>query len=134
MLWGLFMIVPDVLRVVQPLSSFGFYANNDGLIYDVSGPFNDKIGIAGLERRHPGRRRLDLTRIRCSFKDRTCGDALAVLGGVEFVLPGRKATVIPLAAMHGQPARQVTLVAEQRPSNFVVRASSCSTRSRACWW
>ena len=33
---------PDLLRVVHPLSSFGFYANNDGLIYDVTGPFADE--------------------------------------------------------------------------------------------
>ena len=30
--------------------------------------------------------------------------------------------MIPLAARHGQPARQVRLVAEQRPANVVVRA------------
>ena len=47
--------------------------------------------------------------------------ALAALGGVEYVLPGRQA-VIPLAARHGQLARDVTLTAAQRPSNFVVRA------------
>ena len=41
-LWGLAMIVPDLVRVVQPLGSFGFYANNDGLIYNVSGPFADE--------------------------------------------------------------------------------------------
>ena len=40
--WALVMIVPDVLRVVQPLGSFGFYADNDGLIYDVTGPFDEK--------------------------------------------------------------------------------------------
>ena len=41
-LWGLFMIVPDVLRVAQPLSSFGFYADSDGRIYNVTGPFDEK--------------------------------------------------------------------------------------------
>ena len=42
--------------------------------------------------------------------------------GVQYVLPGREA-VIPLAVRtRGQPARQVALVAEQRPANFVVRA------------
>jgi len=121
-LWGLFMIVPDLLRVAQPLGSFGFYANNDGLIYDVAGPFDDETESpawkAGMR---PGDR-LDLSRLRCSFEDlATCGYALAALGGVEFVLTGRQA-VIPLAAKHGQPAREVTLVAAQRPSNFVVRA------------
>ena len=30
------MIVPDVLRVVQPLGSFGFYVDNDGMIFDVT--------------------------------------------------------------------------------------------------
>ena len=39
--WALVMIVPDVLRVVQPLGSFGFYADNDGVIYDVIGPFDE---------------------------------------------------------------------------------------------
>jgi hypothetical protein len=32
--WSLLMIVSDIWRVVQPLGSFGFYANNDGLIYN----------------------------------------------------------------------------------------------------
>ncbi len=121
-LWGLFMIVPDVIRVAQPLGAFGFYADNDGLIYDVAGPFDEEAKSpawqAGIR---PGDR-LDLSRLRCSLKDlTTCGYALAALGGVEYVLPGRQA-VIPLVAGHGQPARDVTLVAAQRPSNFVVRA------------
>jgi hypothetical protein len=40
--WALVMIVPDLWHVMQPLGSFGFYANNDGLIYDVTGPFDDQ--------------------------------------------------------------------------------------------
>jgi hypothetical protein len=121
-LWGLVMIVPDLVGVVQPLGSFGFYADNDGLIYSVSGPFEDlhsspawKAGI------RPGDR-LDLERLKCRLSDiADCGPALTVLGGVEFVLPGRTVTFDLLA--HGdQPARQVTLVAAQRPANFLVRA------------
>jgi hypothetical protein len=116
------MIVPDLLRVAQPLGSFGFYADNDGRIYDVAGPFEQEADSpawqAGIR---PGDR-LDLARLRCSFRDlATCGYALAALGGVEYVLPGRQA-VIPLVARHGQSARDVTLAAAQRPSNFVVRA------------
>src|SRR5438105_3544357 len=38
-LWALAMIIPDFYRVYQPLGSFGFYANNDGIITDVQGPF-----------------------------------------------------------------------------------------------
>ena len=40
--WGLAMVAPDLLRVVHPLNSFGFYANNDGLIYDGSWPWPRK--------------------------------------------------------------------------------------------
>ena len=54
--WALVMIVPDVLRVVQPLGSFGFYADNDGMIYDVTGPFDAESDFACLEGRHPRRR------------------------------------------------------------------------------
>jgi hypothetical protein len=42
MLWGLAMIVPDLVHVLQPLGSFGFYADNDGVIYDVTGPFESR--------------------------------------------------------------------------------------------
>jgi hypothetical protein len=37
--WALAMIVPDFYRVYQPLGSFGFYGNNDGLITDVQAQF-----------------------------------------------------------------------------------------------
>jgi hypothetical protein len=122
MLWGLAMVVPDLLRVAQPLGSFGFYANNDGLIYNVAGPFDDESQSPAWQAGIRSGDRLDLTRLRCGFADlATCGYALAALGGVEFVLPGREA-VLPLAARHGQPAREVTLVAAQRPANFMIRA------------
>ena len=54
--WALAMIVPDVLRVVQPLGSFGFYADNDGMIYDITGPFDTEVQLASLAGRHPRRR------------------------------------------------------------------------------
>jgi len=41
-LWALAMVIPDLYRVYQPLGSFGFYANNDGVITDVQGPFPAK--------------------------------------------------------------------------------------------
>jgi hypothetical protein len=121
-LWGLAMIVPDLVRVLQPLGSLGFYADNDGIIYSVSGPFEDRQSSpawnAGIR---PGDR-LDLERLKCRLSNiADCGPALTVLGGVEFVLPGGTVTFDLLA--HGdEPARQVTLVAAQRPANFLVRA------------
>ena len=61
-LWGLAMIVPDLVRVVQPLGSLGFFANNDGLVYDVDGPFPNETASpawrAGLRAGSTNRRRI----------------------------------------------------------------------------
>ncbi|HEY2970468.1 MAG TPA: hypothetical protein VGK75_19100 [Casimicrobiaceae bacterium] len=121
LLWALVMIVPDLARVAQPLGSFGFYANNDGLIYDVAGPFPDvraspawKAGIREGDR-------IDLARMRClPYDAATCGTALAVLGGVQYVLLGRSAT-ISLVSASDPHLRQVTLVAEETPTNWLAR-------------
>lgn len=40
LIWALAMILPDFARVVRPLGSFGFFADSNGLIYDVVGPFD----------------------------------------------------------------------------------------------
>jgi hypothetical protein len=92
--WALLMIVPDFHRVIQPLASVGFAADNDGFIYDVKGPFSHEEDSpawqAGLR---PGNR-LDLSAMTCSstLKDQRCIDLLAVLGGLggrQLVRPGR---------------------------------------------
>ena len=120
-LWGLAMIVPDLARVVQPLGSLGFYANNDGLIYDVGGPFDDESQSPAWRAGIRAGDRIDLERMRCTPRDHArCRDALAVLGGLDYVLPGQTFT-IALAPSDTRPAREVTLAAEQPPSNFVVR-------------
>jgi hypothetical protein len=119
--WGLAMIVPDLVRFFQPLGSLGFYANSDGLIYDVTGPFKDKASSpaskAGI---HEGDR-IDLSRMRClPYEAVRCGSVLASLGGLVYVLPGRVA-VIDLAPAPGRDARTVTIVAAERPADWVVR-------------
>ena len=122
MLWGLAMIVPDLMRVAQPLGSLGFYANNDGLIFDTNGPFPDDAASPAWRAGVRAGDQLDLQRMRCSFNDLgTCSNTLAVLGGLQYVLPGRSVT-IELAASAERPARQVTLIAEPRPSNVLTRA------------
>jgi hypothetical protein len=89
LLWGLAMIAPDLLRVVHPLGSFGFYANNDGLIYSVTGPFPDEASSPAWEAGLRVGDQLDLSRLRCSLKHlASCGSALAAFGGLQFVLPG----------------------------------------------
>ena len=64
--WALAMIVPDLWRVVQPLGSFGFYANNDGLSYDVTGPFDDQTASPAWNAGIREGDRLDLSKLRCS--------------------------------------------------------------------
>ncbi len=121
-LWALAMIVPDLYRLVQPLGSFGFYANNDGLITDVRGPFPDEASspafAAGLR---PGDR-LDLARMRCiPINTRQCASAMAALGGMRLVIDQQRAE-LALAATADRPARQVEIVAQQRPYNWWVVA------------
>ena len=121
LLWGLAMIAPDLLRIVHPLGSFGFYANNDGLVYSVTGPFPDEASSPAWRAGLRVGDQLDLSRLRCSLKDLApCGNALAALGGLQFVLPGHTLT-LDVVARDNLPARQVVLAAEQRPSNFLVR-------------
>jgi hypothetical protein len=64
-LWGLVMIVPDLWRVVQPLGSFGLYADNDGLIYDVTGPFLEESASPAYRAGIRVGDRVDLTQTRC---------------------------------------------------------------------
>ncbi len=121
-LWGLAMIVPDLLRVAEPLGSFGFFANNDGLIYDANGPFDDNASSPAWRAGIRVGDRLDLEKMRCGLHEiDKCHGALAALGGVDFELPGNAIT-LDLMAAEDRPARQVTLIAAQRPTNFLVRA------------
>jgi len=112
--YALAMIAPDLLRIARPLASFGLTSNADGLIYDVQSPFaaeeDSPAWRAGVRRGD----RLDLRAMRCVPVDTNlCASALALWGGVNYVMPGSKATLI-LAATSDRPARQAPLVAEQR--------------------
>ena len=64
-LWALAMIVPDFYRVYQPLGSFGFYANNDGIITDVQGPFLKQTDSPAFQGGLRVGDRLDLEQMRC---------------------------------------------------------------------
>src|SRR5215470_2861739 len=121
-LWALAMIIPDFYRVYQPLGSFGFYANNDGIITDVQGPFlappNSPAFQAGLRAGD----RLDLEQMRCiPINTLRCASAMAALGGFRLVSDQRRAELV-LAATSDRPAREVEIVARQRPSSGWVRA------------
>src|SRR6516162_6398381 len=87
LLWGLAMIVPDLFRVVHPLGSFGFYANNDGLIYDVTGPFDNEASSPAWKAGLRTGDHVDLAHVRCGLSDVTsCGRALAAIGGLQFAI------------------------------------------------
>ncbi len=114
-LYSLAMIVPDFVRIVRPLGSFGLATNADGLVYDVQGPFETEDELpasrAGV---HVGDR-LDLAAMRCLPIDtELCASNLALWGGVTYALPGRQATLI-MAAEGDRPEREAKLIAEQRP-------------------
>jgi hypothetical protein len=95
--WALLMIVPDLWRVAQPLGSFGFYADSDGRIYDVAGPFDSPSRSQAYRAGIRIGDRLDFSRMRCiPYDAKSCGDLLAVVGGLQFVLPGRSATIARL--------------------------------------
>jgi hypothetical protein len=64
-IWALAMIVPDLYRLVHPLGSFGFYANNDGLVTHVKGPFQDETASPAFQAGLRAGDRLDLAQMRC---------------------------------------------------------------------
>ena len=113
-LYALAMIVPDLARIVRPLASFGVASDSNGVIYDVRSPF-DRLDDSPAWRAgiRPGDR-LDLARMRCIPVDtEICASTLAQWGGLNYVMPGRHATLL-LAATPAHAAREVTLVAQQR--------------------
>jgi hypothetical protein len=121
-LWALAMIVPDFYRLAQPLGSFGLYANGDGLITDVQGPFPEETASPAWQAGLRQGDRLDLAQMRCIPVDtRRCASALAVLGGLRLVGDARHAELV-LAATTDAPARQIELVAKTRPFSWWVSA------------
>jgi hypothetical protein len=121
-LWALAMVVPDLHRLFRPLGSFGFYTDNDGLVTDVHGPFLEEQNSPAFEAGMRPGDRLDLARMRCiPVATNRCASALAALGGLRLVSPGRRGE-FTLAATPERPARQIELVAKQRPFSFWVLA------------
>jgi hypothetical protein len=119
--WALCMIAPDLTRVFYPLGSFGFAADNDGVVYDVDGPFSSQAEspawIGGLRQGD----RLDLTQMTCfPFSAVTCKNALGVIGGTQFVLPGRTVE-LHLAQTSNAPPRSMSLTAVPRQANAPIR-------------
>ena len=115
--WALAMIVPDFYRLYQPLGSFGFYANNDGIITDVQGPFLQRPDSPAFQAGLRAGDRLDLEQMRCTLVNTLrCASAMAALGGFRLVTNQRRAELV-MAATTDRPARVVDIIAKQRPYN-----------------
>ena len=115
--WALAMIVPDFYRLYQPLGSFGFYANNDGIITDVQGPFLQRTDFPAFQAGLRAGDRLDLEQMRCTLVNTLrCASAMAALGGFRLVTNQRRAELV-MAATTDRPARVVDIIAKQRPYN-----------------
>src|SRR5262249_27205703 len=113
-LWALAMIVPDFYRVYQPLGSFGFYANNDGIITDVQGPFLAQTDSPAFQVGLRSGDRLDLEQMRCiPISTLRCASAMAALGGFRLVTNQRRAELVT-AGTQDRPARVVNIIAKQR--------------------
>ena len=120
-LWALAMIIPDFYRLYQPLGSFGFYANNDGIITDVQGPFHKQTDSPAFQAGLRAGDRLDLEQMRCiPISTLRCASAMAALGGFRLVTNQRRAELVT-AATPDRPARDVDIIAKQRPYDVWVR-------------
>jgi hypothetical protein len=113
--WALGMIVPDLYRIATPLASAGFAADNDGRVYDITGPFRtaaeSPAAQAGL---HIGDH-IDLQRMRClPPRGSACTDLIAVVGGMggtQLVTPNRSLTLAVRAADGAH--REITVQAKR---------------------
>jgi len=113
--WALAMVVPDFYRLYQPLGSFGFYANNDGVITDVQGPFPHETESPAFQAGLRAGDRLDLAQMRCiPINTLRCASAMAAQGGFRLVANQRRAELV-MAATPDRPARKIDIVAKQRP-------------------
>src|SRR3984957_19227553 len=93
--YALAMIVPDLLRVVRPLGSFGLSMDGDGRVYDVQGPFENEHDSPAWRAGIRAGDQLDLAAMRCAPVDTArCASLMSQWGGVTYVTAGREATLI----------------------------------------
>ena len=87
------------------------------MVYDTRGPFPEEAASPTWRAGIRVGDRIDLSQMRCIPVDTaTCATVLAVIGGLQYVNPGRTAR-LSLKATPDHPAPQVELVAEQPPVN-----------------
>ena len=123
-LYALAMIVPDFLRIVRPLGSFGLATNADGLIYDVQGPFAEEEESPAWRAGLRVGDRLDLAAMRCAPVDsRDLREQFGPVGRRQL----RHAR--PQGDAHRQGGGRVA-----RPARICSPPSSVRARSRSTPW
>jgi hypothetical protein len=111
MTWALGMILPDFKRLIEPLASFGFRIDNDGLVTDVRAA--SPAFQAGLRSGD----QLDLGQMRCRpLNTLMCSSAMAALGGMALVNEGQEASLL-LVKTPNKSARQINLLAKRLTYN-----------------
>ena len=122
--WALLIIAPDLYRVVDPLASAGFAADNDGRIYDVRGPFAQEADSPAWNAGLRVGDRIDLMGMRCvPPRGDACATLLSVLGGMggtQLVRPGR-VLALAILPMQGGAAHVVTVAAKRPPVGILDR-------------
>ena len=132
--WALAMIVPDLVRIVQPLGSYGFYANSDGLIYDVAGPFVDEAASPAWKAGIREGDQIDLAQMTCCRTTPRSAQARSPCWADSNTFFRTASRSSDLAA------RPITKPGRSRSSRPSVQptgpfASSCSwTASPESWW
>jgi hypothetical protein len=120
--YAIAMVAPDLLRIAHPLGSLGLTADADGVVFEVQGPFASEADSPAWRAGLRAGDRLDLGRMRCTrIENEFCPGTLALWGGVNYLLPGRQ-VALALLPDATRPARTVTIAAEPRPSNWLLRA------------
>lgn len=94
LLWGLAMIAP-----------VGFYANNDDLVYDVTGPFAAEASSPAWQAGLREGDRIDLSRLKCSLKDIVACSMLWPRSGCNSSCPVTRSPSISLGQTTGWPDR-----------------------------
>jgi hypothetical protein len=124
-IWGLAMVLPSFYRLAWPLASIGMTADNDGVVVDITGPFdNDTVRSPAAGAGVVVGDRLDLRQMNCwNPRSAACASLTVVLGGsggLQATLPGREID-LALLPRAGEPGRVVHLRAELAPLDVVGR-------------
>jgi hypothetical protein len=122
--WGLAMVLPAFHRMVWPLASYGLDVDNNGVVVDLTGPFDhgqdSPAAMSGLAVGD----RLDMQQMNCwTPSSRACAALVTVLGGsagLQETFPGREIDLIIRPATGGA-SRIVHLHAKLAPLDLLGR-------------